>query len=433
MGISTGTVAAPDTKNRATTPPIPPDPEPSPSEPRDGAFAALRDSNFARYWVTLALSLTGGWVRITAMGFLVYDITGDPFRLAMINVAMAAPQLIGNLVAGNILDHVDRRKVLVFVQITYMAMMAILVALVIAGSVEYWHLVAISIGTGIAVGFDWPARLSLVPSLVPKEQMQSAIALNASAFNASRILGPTLGGWLIATVGLAVAFGFTLGAAAPYALVLLGLTTVRPQEKRARGNALAMMKEGYGYIWRHARIRSLMSVEIVPIAIGMSYVTLAPAVARDILDVGSTGLGYMLAATGIGALTGSVLVAWLSGIRHRGRLVIVAVGIFGALSVAYALSSSIYVTLPIMFLMGLTTATYSTIKETLVQTLVDDGYRGRVMATNSIFWSFSPIGALLAGAMAAVFGLQAALAINGALVLLYAPLLWLATPVRDID
>lgn len=393
----------------------------------------LRDRNFARYWTTLALSLTGTWVRITAMGYLVYEITGDPFRLAMINVAMAGPQLIGNLVAGNILDHVDRRRVLVFVQITYMAMMALLVGLVVADTIEYWHLVVISIVTGVAVGFDWPARLSLVPSLVPREQMASAIALNATAFNGARILGPTLGGWLIASLGIAVCFGFTLAAAAPFAIVLLTLAIVRPQEHKPRGNALAMMKEGYGYIWRHTRIRSLMSVEIVPIALGMSYVTLAPAVASDILDTGSRGLGYMLAAVGVGSLVGSVLVAGLSGLRHRGMLVIVAVGIFGTLFIVYALSSSLLVTLPIMFLMGLSTALYSTIKETLIQTLVDDAYRGRVMATNSIFWSFTPVGALLAGAMAAVFGLQAALAINGALVLLYAPLLWFATPVRHID
>lgn len=411
----------------------PPDREDMTPPEKPGAFAALRDRNFARYWTTLSISLTGGWVRVTAMGYLVYEITGDPFKLAMINVAMAAPQLLGNLVAGNILDHVDRRRVLVFVQIAYMSAMAVLVALLLAGVVVYWHLVALSIVIGVAVGFDWPARLSLVPSLVTEDRLQSAIALNASAFNGARIVGPSLGGWLIAGIGTAAAFGVTLVAALPYALILLGLTLVRPQVKRARGNVLELMKEGYGYIWRHGEIRSLMSVEIVPIALGMSYVTLAPAVASDVLDVGSRGLGAMLAAVGVGALTGSVLVAARSGMRRRGRLVIVGVGVFGALSIVYALSGSIYLTLPIMFLMGLTTALYSTTKETLVQTLVDDAYRGRVMATNSVFWGFTPLGSLLAGAMAAVVGLQAALAINGALVLLYAPLLWFGTPVRDID
>lgn len=411
----------------------PPDREDTTPPEKPGAFAALRDRNFARYWTTLSISLTGGWVRVTAMGYLVYEITGDPFKLAMINVAMAAPQLLGNLVAGNILDHVDRRRVLVFVQIAYMSAMAVLVALLLAGVVVYWHLVALSIVIGVAVGFDWPARLSLVPSLVTEDRLQSAIALNASAFNGARIVGPSLGGWLIAGIGTAAAFGVTLVAALPYALILLGLTLVRPQVKRARGNVLELMKEGYGYIWRHGEIRSLMSVEIVPIALGMSYVTLAPAVASDVLDVGSRGLGAMLAAVGVGALTGSVLVAARSGMRRRGRLVIVGVGVFGALSIVYALSGSIYLTLPIMFLMGLTTALYSTTKETLVQTLVDDAYRGRVMATNSVFWGFTPLGSLLAGAMAAVVGLQAALAINGALVLLYAPLLWFGTPVRDID
>jgi len=432
MASSTGTVTAPPTEPAIDEQPSDPTEPTSPQRP-PSAFAVLRDRNFARYWYTLVLSLTGTWVRITAMGYLVYELTGDPFKLAMINVAMAAPQFVGALIAGNILDHVDRRRVLVAVQVTYMTMMALLVGLVITDVIAYWQLVVISIVTGIAVGFDWPARLSLVPSLVPREQMQGAIALNATAFNGARIIGPTLGGWLIATAGIAFCFGFTLASAAPFAIVLLSLAIVRPQEQKPRGNALAMMKEGYGYIWRHRSIRSLMSVEIVPIALGMSYVTLAPAVASDILDTGSRGLGYMLAAVGIGSLVGSVIVAWLSGMRHRGPLVIVAVGVFGTLFIIYALSSSLLLTLPIMFLMGLTTALYSTVKETLIQTLVDDGYRGRVMATSSIFWSLTPVGALLAGAMAAIFGLQVALAINGALVLLYAPLLWFATPVRHID
>src|SRR5665811_641485 len=132
------------------------------------------------------------------------------------------------------------------------------------------------------------------------------------------------------------------------------------------------MKEGYGYIWRHGDIRSLMSVEIVPIALGMTYVLLAPAVASDVLNVGSRGLGYMLAAVGVGALVGSTVVAMLANMRHRGRLLVVAVGIFGTLFIVYALSSSLWITVPVMFLMGLTTALYSTIKETLIQILVDD-------------------------------------------------------------
>ncbi len=428
------------TTDAAATPPAPPitrRPTPVPPErpPQrsGGAFVALRDRNFARYWTTLALSLTGTWVRITAMGYLVYDLTGDPFRLAMINVAMAAPQFFGTIIAGNILDQVDRRRVLVGVQITYMAMMAILTALVITGAVEYWHLVGISIITGIATGFDWPARLSLVPSLVPEERLQSAVALNASAFNSARILGPVIGGGLIASLGLAVSFGFTLAAAVPYAIILLGLTIVRPQVQRPRGNALAMMREGYGYIWRHRDIRSLMSVEIVPIALGMTYVMLAPAVASDILNVGSQGLGIMLAAVGVGSLLGSIAVATLANMRHRGRLLVIAVSLFGALFIIFAMSTSIWISVPIMFLMGLTTALYSTVKETLIQMLVDDAYRGRVMATNSMFWSFTPVGSLLAGGLATVFGLQVALAINGALVLLYAPFLWFRTPVRSID
>jgi MFS family permease len=314
-------------------------------------------------------------------------------------------------------------------------MMLLLTYIVATGIVEYWHLLTIAIIVGTATAFDWPARLSIVPSLVERKQLQSAVALNAAAFNGSRVIGPTIGGWLIGAAGVAFCFGFTAGAALPFTLVLLGMTVIRPQVSvdAVPEGAWSALKDGYRYIWRNRDIRALLSVDIIPIALGMSYSTMAPAIARDVLGMGPEGLGYLLTANGVGSLTGTLLVAVLSGVRNRGRIVVIGVAAFGAFLIVFGLSGSIWLSIPTIVMLGLVYATYGTMNDTLLQTNVDDAYRGRVMATYSMFWGLSPIGGLLAGSIAHYVGVQWAVAINGMLVLLYVPFLWFGTPIRRID
>jgi len=423
------------TEETHDTPPAEATPAPHHRDTRSGAFASLTEPLFARYWAALVLSMTGTWVRITAMGYLVYELTGDPFKLGFISFAQAAPELIFGPVAGAYMDRVDRRKVLIGVQITYMAMMSLLTILIVTGTVEYWHLLTIAIIVGSAVAFDWPARLSIVPALVQRKHLQSAVALNAAAFNGSRVIGPTIGGWLIGGVGLAFAFGFTTAAALPFTLVLLTMAAIRPQvsvESVPEG-AWSSLIDGYKYIWRNRAMRALLSVDIIPIALGMSYSTMAPAIAKDVLGMGSEGLGFLLTANGIGSLSGTLLVAFLSGMRMRGRLVVFGVGGFGILLIVFGLSGSIWLSIPTIIVLGLVYATYSTMNDTLIQTNVDNAYRGRVMAAYSMFWGLSPIGGLLAGFLAHYVGVQWAVAINGMLVLLYVPFLWFGTPMRQID
>jgi MFS family permease len=402
---------------------------------RSGAFASLGNRVFARYWMALVLSMTGTWVRITAMGYLVYDLTGDPFKLGLISFVQAAPELIFGPVAGAYLDRIDRRRVLIAVQLTYITMMSLLTFLVISDTVEYWHLLAIALVIGSATAFDWPARLSIVPALVERKHLQSAVALNAAAFNGSRVIGPTIGGWLIGGIGLAFCFGFTTLAALPFTFVLLTMAVIRPQTSThdIQEGAWTALIDGYTYIWRHREMRALLSVDIVPIALGMSYSTMAPAIAKDVLGMGSEGLGLLLTANGVGSLTGTLLVAVLSGVRNRGRIVVVGVAGFGALLIVFGLSGTVWLSIPTIIMLGLVYATYSTMNDTLIQTNVDEAYRGRVMAAYSMFWGLSPIGGLLAGLLATYVGVQWAVAINGMLVLFYVPFLWLGTPMRSID
>jgi predicted MFS family arabinose efflux permease len=401
-----------------------------------GPMGALKAPLYKKFWLAMTLSLTGVWVRITAMGYLVYELTDDEFKLGLISFAQAAPVLITGPIAGALLDRIDRRLVLLGVQVVNIVAMVIVTWLVWSGNVEYWHLVITSIVVGSASGFDWPARLSIVPSLVNRERLQSAVALNSASFNGSRIIGPTIAGWLIGLFGLAACFGFTAAAFLPFMVVVAGLgavTAVKKVQAGTRSSGYGDLVEGYKYIWRTPRIRGLLSVDIVPLALGMSYFTMAPAIARDVLGLGSQGLGLLLAANGIGALTGTLSVAMLAQVRHRGRIVIGGVACFAVVLIAFAMSSNASLSFVLILLLGLCGSTYATFNDTLVQLQVDNEYRGRVMSVYTMLWGLTPIGGLQVGWLSQSIGVQAALAMNGAIILAYALFLWLKTPVKDID
>ncbi len=410
-----------------------------PSDYRDiqrrGAFSALETRSFFLFWVSLAVSLTGVWVRITAQGWLVYDLTDDRFLLGVVSFCQAAPVLIFSPIAGALIDRVDRRKVLIAVQLTVASAMFILATLTVTSRVQVWQIMVIAAIAGSASAFDWPARMSMVPALVPRDQLQSAVALNSAAFNASRILGPIIGGVLIGLVGAGICFYLNAIAYLPFVVVLVGLSVDQtlPRGSKTDRSARTELMDGYRYIWQTPTIRGLLSIDIIPLAFGITYLTLAPAFAKDILHMGGGGLGVLQAANGIGALLGTIAVATLSGIRRRGLIVICGVGGFGLLVMAFGLSRNIFVAVPIILLIGLVVATYGTLNDTLVQTIVDDAFRGRVLAVYSMFWGLTPIGSLEAGFVAQQFGIGAALVLNGFLVVLYVPVLFFRTPVRQID
>ena len=422
-----------ETSPLATDIGIPPDQVPIEPEEPVSPLGALRNKLFARYVSTLAFSMTGMWVRITALGYLVYDLTGDPFKLGLMSFAQAVPELVAGPLAGAYLDRVDRRKVLLITQSIFIVAMIAVLALLLSDSVQYWHLLVIGVTIGTVAGFDWPARLSVVPALVKRSELQSAVALNSAAFNGARITGPTIAGWLISGLGVAWCYAYSALAAIPFVWTVFRTKEIGAKEiAKPTMGAFATLVEGYKYIWQHKTIRSLLSVDIVPIALGMSYVTMAPAFVREVLDLGGAGLGLLLAANGVGSLTGTLAVAALSGYRHRGRFVIVGVGAFGILMVLFAATSSLWFSLPAIAMLGLVIALYGTMNDTLIQTSVDDAYRGRVMAAYSMFWGLTPIGGLFAGWLADIWSVQWALGVNGILVLCYAPFLWFRTPIRHI-
>jgi MFS family permease len=389
------------------------------SDPPPGKMGALRNPQYLRFWIAITLALTGLWVRITVQGYLVYELTSDPFLLGLVGFLSAIPVLVLSPVVGVIVDRFDRRSVLLATQLVMSTTLFTLATLDAVGALRVGHILIIATIAGAASAFDWPARLSLVPNLVRRNELQSAVALNSASFNTARIVGPALGGSLIGIIGTAACFYLSAFAFLPSIVVLMTLSLDRVQSSGKVISPFRTLIDGYKYIWTFPTLRSLLSVDLVPVMFGMSFFALLPALSRDVYGSGSGGLGLLYSADGAGAFIGVMVVAVMTGMRRRGLLVIVFVTLFAVIQLAFALAPNLILGMVLIFFLGLVGALYATLADTLIQTVISDEYRGRVMAVYSTFWGLTPIGYLQAGIIASRWGPQTAIFVNGMVVLIY--------------
>jgi MFS family permease len=392
---------------------------PPDAEPPRSRMPALQNTQFRRFWFAITLALTGLWIRITVQGYLIYELTDDEFMLGLVGFLSALPVLLLSPVVGLVADRFDRRKVLFGTQLFMAVNLLALATLDATGYLEVSHILIIATLAGAASAFDWPARLSLVPAMVTRDQLQNAVALNSASFNGARIIGPVIGGGLIGIIGTAACFYLSAFAFLPSMIVLLTLTIDRTIPTQERESPIQNVLAGYRYIWRFPMLRSLLSVDLIPVMFGMSFFSLLPALTRDVYGTGSGGLGLLYAADGAGAFLGVMTVAALTGLRRRGFLVIVFVGLFAVFQIAFALAPNLWLGMVLIFALGGVGSLYATLADTLIQTIISDEYRGRVMAVYSTFWGLTPIGYLEAGIVARFWGTQTAIFVNGVIVFLY--------------
>ena len=395
--------------------------------PSAASFGALHSWAFATFWPAITVALTGTWMRALVQGYFVYERTHDPFQTALVQFFQGLPVLILSPLAGIAADRFDRRRLLAVIQAGN-AIPAFTVAILSAlGRLEVWHVYLMALCIGAASAFDWPARLSLVPNLVPHEHLQSAVALNSASFNVSRIIGPAIGGVLIAPLGVTGCFFLAAFCYVPFILTLMTVlqrVDLAPPTTSRANSPFATLRAGYAYIWTHRTLRELLSIDLIPVMLGMTYFGLLPALAVGVLGQGSGGLGALQACAGAGALIGVLIVATLSGVRGRGRLVLIGMTSFGAALACFGLSRNFYLSCAILLVQAMLADLYGSLNDTLVQTVTEDAYRGRVMAVYSMIWGLTPIGNLEGGLLARAFGVQAALATNGALIICFGLLLW---------
>jgi MFS family permease len=381
---------------------------------RWATFSALqRNRNYRLYWSGAFLSNVGTWMQMLALGWLVFLLTGSTFLLGLVSFAGSIPILFLSPFGGVLADRVERRKLMIVTQTGMMLLAFALAALTFARVVAVWQIVAIAFLNGIVNAFNAPVRQSIVADLVPREDLQNAIALNSAQFQSSRILGPTLAGITLAAVGPAWCF-FLNGVSFLAVIGALFLVVVPPLPVRRPQSVLRNLVEGLHYVWREPTIFALLMVAAVPALFGQPYQPMLPAVVSTVLHSNATGLGLLESSAGAGAVVGALLIASMTRMRRRGRMQLYMLTLFGVGLVLFSQSHWMGISMAMVFVVGMASMAYNSLNQTFLHSLVDDEMRGRVMSLLTLATlGLQPLGALQMGTVGQAFGVSAALLLGG--------------------
>jgi MFS family permease len=369
-------------------------------------FRALKFRNFRIFFAGQAVSLIGTWMQNIAMGWLVYRMTGSPFLLGVVGFASQIPTLVFSPLGGVMADRLDRRQLLILTQVLAMVQAFVLAALTLGGAVRVWHLIALGILLGCIAAIDIPVRQSFIVEMVErKEALGNAIALNSLMFNAARLIGPSIAGVVVALYGEGTCFlvnGFSFFAVIASLMAMKG----RSRREAPAGTPLfANLREGLAYAHRFIPIRMILLLLAVMSLTGMSYAVLMPVFARDVLGGGPETLGFLIAAGGAGALGATLYLASRRTVLGLGRLIPVSAAVFAVSLALFSVSRSVWVSMAFLALAGFGMMANMAASNTILQTIVDDDKRGRVMSLYTIaFIGMAPIGSLVAGALASRIG-----------------------------
>jgi MFS family permease len=390
-------------------------------------FRALRHPNYRLFFFGQSISLVGTWITRLASSWLVYRLTGSEFLLGLVAFLGQIPALVISPVAGVYIDRWNRHRVLVITQALSMCQSAALAVLTLSGHITVTDILILQLFQGMVNAFDTPARQSFVVQMVEdRADLPNAIALNSSLVNGSRMIGPAIGGLLIAAVG--EGWCFALDAVSYVAVIgsLLAMT-VRPTATPPQVvPVLAALAAGFRYVAGFAPVRSGLLLVAAVSMFGMPYQVLMPVMASDVLGGGANTLGVLMMATGVGALAGTMYLASRHTVLGLGRKIAQAAMLFGAALIAFSTSSNLWLSLAILPFSGAGFIVALAATNTVIQTVVPETLRGRVMSLYTVaFLGTAPIGSLLAGVAAERIGAQATIAVGGACSLMFG--LWFFT------
>ncbi len=391
---------------------------------------ALRHRNYRLFFSGQSISLVGTWLTRVATSWLIYRLTGSAVLLGVLGFAGQIPTFFLAPLAGVLVDRWDRYRVLVVTQILAMVQSALLAGLALAGVINVWHVLALSVFQGLINAFDMPARQSMVVQMVEdRADLPNAIALNSSMVNAARLLGPAIAGVVIAAVGEGWCFfADALSYGAVITSLLLMDITPRPRVAKST-RVLAEMAEGLRYVLGSAPIRSVLLLLSLVSLMGVPYMVLLPVIAREVLGGGPGTLGTLTAASGLGALGSALYLASRQRVVGLDRVIAGAAALFGAGLVLFSRAGVLWLALPLMFLTGAGMMLQTAASMTLVQTLVDEDKRGRVMSLVAMaYFGTLPFGSLLAGGLASRIGAQDTILLGGVVVCVAAALFFRALP-----
>ncbi len=377
-------------------------------------FRALRYRNFRLFFFGQGVSLVGTWIQYTAMSWLVYRLTHSAFMLGVVGFASQIPSFLFSAFAGVMVDRWNRHRVLVITQSLSMAQALILAVLTLRGNIAVWHIIVLGVFIGCVNAVDVPNRQSFIIDMVErKDNLGNAIALNSFMFNIAKLIGPSIAGILIVVLGEGICFLLN-GISFLFVIVSLLFMRVEKHQKRENAHLLAGLKEGFAYAYGFAPIRYLLMLLAVMSLMGMSSMVLMPVFVRDILRGGPGTLGFLLASGGVGALIATVYLASRKDTLALGNIIPVSAFIFALGIIGFAFSHSVNLSAALLFVCGFGSMVNMAASNTILQTIVEDDKRGRVMSIYTMaFIGMAPLGSLIAGVLASKIGAPHTVIIGG--------------------
>ncbi|MBI4215845.1 MAG: MFS transporter [Chloroflexi bacterium] len=398
------------------------------------AFSSLRNRNYRYLWLGQVAASSGMWMEQVSRAWLIWEMTKDPLMLGLVQLFRAGPMLVFGLVAGVAADRFDKRFILICSKTVTSSMHFVLAVLIVTGQVQVWQVFATAFITGTSMAFDQPARQSLIPVLVGRDNLMNAISLNSIAMNTSRIFGPSLAGVLIALMGIGGTYFFQGGI---YSLALLAtfLLVIPPGDGQPRGSTpYGEFKEGLAYVWQERLILVLLMVALIPIILAMPYTSLMPVFADQVLGVGPQGLGLLLSAPGIGSLVGAGVIATLGDFKGKGKVLLAGLAVFGISLLAFSLSTSMLLSLAVLTGVGIAFTIFQAVNNTVILTSTPPPLHGRVMSIYMMDRGLMPLGSAMMGFAARYLGAPLTLSLAASLCLFLVAAVAIFSPrMRNLD
>lgn len=391
----------------------------------ENARRAFRYRDFRLLWTGAFFSFLGSWIQLTAQGWLVYELTGSKEKLAYLSFAAALPGALLGPILGVFVETLNRRKLLVVCQLVYACNALGLSIGVFTGTVRYEWIMAVALINGVVNCFETPARQSLVGSIIPQEDLNAAIPINAMTFNLSRLLGPAVGGLLLGSIGAGACYAAN---ALSFSALIWGILAIKSDidTRNAEGGPIRdLIIEGFQFTWREKRLREVFMLEAVTSSFGLFYLSQMPAIAKDMLRLDERGLGTAYSSIGVGTMLSLLFLMATATRQNKTRLLKGGMTLFGLCLLGLSFARTPFIALPLLAVLGGCAVMQFNISNQLFQTLSPDALRGRTLAMH--IWALGGFGVVttpLFGRMAERVGLSTTLATCSGVVMLFAVIAW---------